>query len=133
MKIITRISPPPAASKKVRKHFDDLIENEMIDIFDLDAGGERFAEYLELTRNEKQGTWFNPGMEFTEDELDQCDFLQPVCRGPVFAETDADYKQTRQWLEESPQFPTTGGLAVKLLDRVWVKDRKLKPNVIAGV
>ena len=102
-------------------------------IFDLDAGSDRFNDYLDLTQNEKSGTWFNPWMEFTEDELNRCEFLQPVCRGPVFAETDADHHQTRKWLDESPKVKTFDGFAVKLLDRVCVKDRKLKPNEIAGV
>ena len=72
-------------------------------------------------------------MEFTEEELDQCDFLQPLCRGPVFAETDADYKQTRKWLDADSVIETIDGFNVNLLKQVCVKDRKLKPNVIAGV
>ena len=133
MKIIVRISPPHSASRKIRKHFGDLVKNDGIDIFDLDAASERFTEYLELTRNEKEGTWFNPWMEFSEEELDQCDFLQPVCRGPVFAETDADYNQTRKWLDAASPIETIQGFKVRLLERVCVKERKLKPNVIAGV
>ena len=133
MKIVVRICPPHSASKKVRRHFGDLITNDLVDIFDLDAASERFAQYLELTRKDKEGTWFNPWMEFTQEELDQCDFLQPVCRGPVFAETDADYNQSREWLDATAKIETTHGFKVKLLKRVCVKDRKLKPNVIAGV
>ena len=55
---------------------------------------ERSSQFLRLLapearlalRKNKEGTWFNPWMEFTEEELDQCDFLQPVCRGPVFGD-----------------------------------------------
>ncbi len=133
MKIVVRICPPNFASRKVQKHFGDLVTNDLMDIFDLDAASERFAQYLELTRNEKEGTWFNPWMEFTEEELDQCDFLQPVCRGPVFAETDADYNQTQKWLDADSEIETIHGVKVNLLKRVCVKGRKLKPNVIAGV
>lgn len=133
MKIIVRVSPPNSASRQVRRHFGDLIINDLIDIFDLDAASERFAQYLELTQTEKEGTWFNPWMEFAEEELDQCDFLQPVCRGPVFAETDADYNQTRKWLDATSKIENIHGFKVNLLKRVCVKDRKLKPNVIAGV
>lgn len=133
MKIVVRISPPNSASRKVRKHFGDLLNNDVMDIFDLDAASERFTQYLELTRHHKEGTWFNPWMEFAEAELGQCDFVQPLCRGPVFAETDADYKQTRQWLDSASEIATVHGFKVKLLKRVCVKDRKLKPNVIAGV
>ena len=133
MKIIVRISPPHSAGRIVRRHFGDLVTNDLLNIFDLDAASEQFAQYLELTRNDNEGTWFNPWMEFMEDELDQCDFLQPVCRGPVFAETDADYNQTRKWLDASSKIETISGFQVKLLKRVCVKDRKLKPNVIAGV
>lgn len=132
MKISVRICPPNSASKTVRKYFGDLIVNDLMDIFDLDAASERFAQYLEVTRNQ-DGTWFNPWMEFTEEELDQCDFLQPLCRGPVFAETDADYKQTRKWLDSDTTIDTIDGLNVNLLKQVCVKERKLKPNVIAGV
>jgi hypothetical protein len=133
MKITVRISPPESASRKVRKHFKDLISNDLLTIFDLDATSERFTQYLELTRNEKQGTWFNPWMEFEEEELDQCDFLQPVCRGPVFAETDADYNQTREWLDAATKIEVIRGVEVDLLRRVCVKERKLRPNTIAGV
>jgi len=132
MKIVARICPPQSAKIIVQKQFSDLIENELIDLFDLDVGSERFGEYLELTKNEKKGTWFNPWMEFTEEELDQCDFLQPVCRGPVFSESDADFNQTRKWLDNSLEIETNKGTKVKLLARVCVKDRKLKPNTIAG-
>lgn len=133
MKIIVRISPPHSASRTVRKHFGDLVTNDLMTILDLDAASERFAQYLELTSSQKEGTWFNPWMEFTEEELDQCDFLQPVCRGPVFAETDADYNQTQKWLDAASEIETIQGVKVNLLERVCVKDRKLKPNVIAGV
>ena len=133
MKIIVRISPPRSASRKVRKHFGDLASNDLMDIFDLDAASDRFTQYLELTQNQKEGTGFNPWMEFTEEELDQCEFLQPVCRGPVFAETDADYNQTQEWLDAASEFEAIHGVKVDLLKRVCVKDRKLKPNVIAGV
>ena len=133
MKIIVRISPPNSASKKVRKHFGDLVTTDGIDVFDLNAASDRFTEYLEITRNEKEGTWFNPWMEFSEEDLDQCDFLQPVCRGPVFAETDADYNQTQKWLDTASTVEIIKGSKVRLLERVCVKDRKLKPNVIAGV
>lgn len=133
MKIIVRVSPPHSASREIRKYFGDLVSNDLVDIFDLDAASDRFTQYLELTRNEKEGTWFNPWMEFAEEELDQCDYLQPVCRGPVFAETDADYKQTRKWLDAATKKESIQGFKVNLLERVCVKDRKLKPNVIAGV
>ena len=133
MKIRVRISPPHSASRNIRKHFGDLITDDLMDIFDLDAASERFTQYLELTRNQKAGTWFNPWMEFTEEELDQCDFLQPVCRGPVFAETDADYNQNRQWLDAASKIENIYDYEVNLLERVCVKYRKLQPNVIAGV
>ncbi|MGI9317428.1 MAG: hypothetical protein ACR2QW_08870 [bacterium] len=133
MKIIVRISPPRSASRIVRKHFGDLVTNELMQIFDLDASSEQFSQYLELTRKHKEGTWFNPWMEFTEEELDQCDFLQPVCRGPVFAETDADYNQTRKWLDADSKIESIHDFKVNLLKRVCVKQRKLRPNVIAGV
>jgi hypothetical protein len=133
MKIIVRIFPPHSASRKIGRHFGDLVTNDGVDLIDLDAASARFTEYLELTRNEKEGTWFNPWMEFSEEELDQCDFLQPVCRGPVFAETDADYNQTQKWLDAASTIETVQGSKVRLLERVCVKDRKLKPNVIAGV
>ncbi len=133
MKIIVRVSPPRSVSKEIRKHFGDLVTNDLIDNFDLDVASDRFSHYLELTRNETEGTWFNPWMEFTEEELDQCDYLQPVCRGPVFAESDADYKQTRKWLDAAPKKESNDGFKVSLLERVCVKERKLKSDVIAGV
>jgi hypothetical protein len=133
MKIVVRVSPPHPASREIRKHFGDLVSNDLTDIFDLDAASERFTQYLELTRNAKEGTWFNPWMEFAEEELDQCDYLQPVCRGPIFAETDADYNQTRKWLDAASKKESIQGFKVNLLERVCVKDRKLKSNVIAGV
>ena len=112
--------------------FADLMESDRIVIFNLEASDERFKEYLEISTSAKEGTWFNPRMEFTESELDRCDYFRPVCRGPVFKESDADYKQTTKYYESLSPVEPTPGHRVKLFDRLWVKARKLRGDTIAG-
>lgn len=132
MKIIVRVMPPTSAVKKLRKRFDSLLKGDLFPVMDMDSESEEFRDYLELTKSVKEGTDFNPWMEFEDLELKPVPFFQPLRRGPVFSESDADYKLNCQRMESLENIPTYGGARIRLLDRVWVKSRKLKENTIAG-
>lgn len=132
MKIIVRVMPSTSAVKKIRKRFDSLLKDDVFPVMDLSSESEEFRDYLELTKNVKEGTDFNPWMEFGDVELDPIPFFQPVCRGPVFSESDADYKSNYQRIESLEKISTYGDTGIRLLDRVCVRPRKLKENTIAG-
>jgi len=124
--------PSTSAVKKARKHFDILLEGDLFPVMDLDSESKEFRDYLELTKDVKEGTDFNPWMEFEDLELDPVSFFQPLCRGPVFSESDADYKSNYHRVESLKKIPTFGDVYIRLIDRVCVKPRKLKGNTIAG-
>jgi hypothetical protein len=50
----------------------DLFSNEELEavVLDLDSQSERFARFVQATRNTTTGSWFNPIMTFTRKELD---------------------------------------------------------------
>lgn len=132
MKIIVRVMPSVSAIRKIKKRFGSLLKDELFPVMDLDSKSEEFRDYLELTKGVKEGTDFNAWMEFEDLELKFCPFFRPLCRGPVFSESDADYKFNYQRVESLERLSTYGDLYIRLLDRVWVKPRKLKENTIAG-
>jgi hypothetical protein len=130
MKIMVRVSPSGSAIQRVKKRFGSLLNGEIYPVMDLDSKSEEFRDYLELTRNVKEGTGFNPWMEF--EDLESFPFFRPLRRGPIFSESDADYKLNNQRVETLETISTYGDVRIRLLDRVWVKSRKLKENTIAG-
>jgi hypothetical protein len=132
MKIIVRVMPPASAIRKLRKRFVSLLDDKFFPVMDLDSESEELRNYLELTSDVKEGTGFNPWMEFDNSELNSFPFYRPLCRGPVFSESDADYKLNYQRMESLEKISTYGDARIRLLDRVWVKSRKLKENTIAG-
>lgn len=124
--------PPASAIRKIKNKFGSLLQDGLFPVMDLDSESEEFRDYLELTKDVKEGTDFNPWMEFKNLELDPVPFFQPLCRGPVFSESNADYKSNYQRVESLEKISTYGDVYIRLMDRVCVKPRKLKENTIAG-
>lgn len=132
MKIIVRVMPPMSVERMTLERFDSLLQGEICPSMDLDSESEEFRDYLDLTKDVKEGTNFNPWMEFGNSELEQFPFFQPLLRGPVFSESNADYKLNYERMESLEKLSTYGEARIRLLDRVWVKSRKLNENKIAG-
>ncbi len=85
MKIIVLVKPPVSAIQRVQKRFGSLLKGEIAPVMDLDCESEEFGDYLKITRKVKEGTDFNPLMEFEDLELEPFTFFRPLCRGPVFS------------------------------------------------
>lgn len=109
---------------------DDEIEAITID---MDSQSERFAGFVEATKDTITGTWFNPWMTFTRKELDSADFFQLECR-KTLAENNKDQEWNDLHVESLELIQTRAGMEIKLPDRIAVsKVAALKPHMIAGV
>ena len=100
---------------------------------DLDSQSERFAGFVEATRDTITGTWFNPWMIFTRKELDSADFFQLDCR-KTLAENNKDQDWNDRHVESLALTQTSAGMEIKLPERIAVsKVTPLKPHMVAGV
>ena len=97
---------------------------------DFDASSREFDRLLEVSKPRSR-CWFNPWMEFTHSELEQCRLFQLDCRGRVLKEGKGDYALNVGRLRSLPFVENGPGARVRLLDRITLRAATVKPNEVA--
>src|SRR5688500_294495 len=97
---------------------------------DFDVSSREFDRLLEVSKLRSR-CWFNPWMELTPAELEQCRFFQLACRGRVLKEGEGDYELNVGRLRSLPFVVNGPGARVRLLDRITLRAAAVKPNEVA--
>lgn len=133
MKINLRILFQAEAKPALRE--TGLFSNDELEsvVLDLDSESDRFARFVQATRDTITGSWFNPIMTFTRKELDSADYFQLECR-KTLEENRKDYEWNDSHVGSLDLIKTRAGQKIKLPDRIAVSQvTPLKPHMVAGV
>ena len=133
MKINLRILFQAEAKPALRE--TGLFSNDELEsvVLDLDSESDRFARFVQATRDTITGSWFNPLMIFTRKELDSADYFQLECR-KTLAENNKDCEWNDSHVKSLALILTRAGQEIKLPDRIAVsRVIPLKPHMVACV
>lgn len=99
-------------------------------VFEIDSSNELFDRFLELTR-ETSGSWFNPVMSFTKQELESARLFQLDCRGKIVNEKPRDYDWNAGRLKNTDYIRTSANLKIKIIDQIALSSNiKVRPNAV---
>jgi len=101
-------------------------------VLELDAASARLPVLLESTKS-LSGSWFNPVVAFTRQELDRADYFQLECR-KTLGESPPDMEWNERHIESLEPIRTAAGTDIYLPRRIALsKVHALKPNMVACV